>query len=124
MDRVTQIDTRLLAIERDQAAHPEAYLVLAQERLILTQERATLTTTQGKYIIPIVLFNCVVTFWLFVSYSRFQLFWGVAVGISITFKVNVQHFLFCLMFVYCFTLLFLWCTALATWKRGNRCCYR
>ena len=31
---------------------------------------------------PIVFFNCVVTLWLFISYSRFPLFWGVAVGIS------------------------------------------
>ena len=36
----------------------------------------------NKYMIPIVFFNYVVTFWLFISYSRFQLFWGVAVGIS------------------------------------------
>ena len=36
----------------------------------------------NKYTIPIVFSNYVVTFWLFMSYSRFQLFWGVAVGIS------------------------------------------
>ena len=34
----------------------------------------------NKYVI--VFSNYVVTFWLFMSYSRFQLFWGVAVGIS------------------------------------------
>ena len=68
MDRVAQIDARFLVIDRDQAAHPEAYLVLAQERLALTHERAALTNPQGKFIIPMVLFNYVVTFY-FVSFT-------------------------------------------------------
>ena len=50
VDRVAQIDERLVVIDAREAVTTDIVLlrILAQERLVLTQERASLTTPPGK----------------------------------------------------------------------------
>ena len=51
-----------------------------REKTTTLSQSPKLLVISNKYMIPIVLFNYVRTFWLFTSYSCFQLFCGVAVG--------------------------------------------